>query len=114
MCAAPIRPSGMTDWHLYIVRVDDGSLYTGISTDVERRVREHRGGGRRAANYFRGRMPEAVVFTSCIGDRARATRAEYAIKRLNRTQKEQLIGGTLSLADVLDDVSGTRRRRGDS
>jgi putative endonuclease len=91
----------MSDWHLYLVRCDDGSLYTGISTDVARRLREHRRGGVRAASYFRLRTPMEVVFTLRVGDRADASSAEYAIKRLTKPQKEQFVAGHLKLSDVL-------------
>ncbi len=89
-------------WHLYIVRCADGSLYTGVSTDVERRLREHRTGGPRAARYLRTRTPIDVVFTQCIGDRSAALRAEWAIKQLEKPQKEALARGVLSLGEVLN------------
>lgn len=88
-------------WHLYIVRCGDGSLYTGISTDVARRVREHQCGGPRASRYLRTRGPIDVIFAQLIGDRSAALRAEWAIKRLEKTQKEALVRGQLSLVDVL-------------
>ena len=88
------------DWYLYIVRCDDGSLYTGISTDVARRLLEHQRGGTRAARYLRSRLPIDLVFTQCIGDRSAALRAEWAIKRLEKTQKEALARGQLTLDDV--------------
>jgi putative endonuclease len=95
------RSVQMPDWHLYIVRCADSSLYTGISTDVARRLKEHRSGGPRAARYLRTRMPIDVVFTQRVGDRSAALRAEWAIKQLEKTQKEALARGALSLGDVL-------------
>jgi putative endonuclease len=89
------------DWHVYIVRCSDGSLYTGISTDVARRLREHRDRGTRGASYMRGRTPIAVVFARQLPDRAAASRAEYAVKQLQKVQKEHLIEGVLSFDDVL-------------
>jgi len=93
------------DWHLYIVRCGDGSLYTGVSTDVARRLREHRRGGPRAARYLRTRGPIDVIFAQLIGDRSAALRAEWAIKRLEKTQKEALVRGQLALADVLGKIA---------
>ncbi len=91
----------MPDWHVYIVRCDDGSLYTGISTDVARRLREHQRGGPRAARYLRTRAAIDVVFTQLIGDRSAALRAEWAIKRLEKTRKEAFARGELSLSELL-------------
>jgi putative endonuclease len=91
-----------------MVRCDDGSLYTGISTDVARRLSEHQDGGRRGASYFRVRKPVEVVFTQRIGDRASALSAEYAIKRLDKPQKEHLASGALTLQDAL--ARATQRR----
>ena len=83
-----------------MVRCDDGSLYTGISTDVARRLREHQLGGPRAARYLRTRRAIDVIFTRRIGDRSAALRAEWAIKRLEKIQKEALVAGQLTLDDV--------------
>jgi putative endonuclease len=84
-----------------MVRCDDGSLYTGISTDVARRLREHQGNGPRGASYFRVRKAVEVVFTQRIGDRSSALIVEYAIKRLDKPRKEHLASGALTLEDVL-------------
>jgi len=84
-----------------MVRCDDGSLYTGISTNVARRLREHHDGGSRGASYFRARKPIEVVFTQRIGDRSSALSAEYAIKRLDKPRKEHLASGALTLEDAL-------------
>lgn len=94
-----------------MVRCDDGSLYTGISTDVARRLREHCGNGRRGASYFRVRKPVDVVFTQRIGDRSSALSAEYAIKCLDKPQKEHLASGAMTLQDALERVTRRRSRR---
>ena len=77
-------------WHVYIVRAGDGTLYTGVATDVERRLAEHDGTGR-GARYLRGRGPLEVVFRRRIGDRGLALQTEHGLKRLSRAEKEQLI-----------------------
>lgn len=101
----------MPEWHLYIVRCGDGSLYTGITTDVERRLREHRRGGTRGAGYLRGRAPLEVVFAMPLADRGSALRAEFAVKQLDKARKELLAAGAVTLEQV---VSERRRRRADS
>ena len=77
-------------WHLYIVRTRHGTLYTGIATDVDRRLSEHDGTGR-GARYLRGRRPFRLVYRRRIGDRAMALKAEHRIKRLSRAEKDRLI-----------------------
>ena len=79
------------EWYLYLIRCADGSLYTGISTDVERRLNEHR--NNRGARRLRGQGPLELVFSQGVGDRANAQRIEYRVKRLRREQKEALIAG---------------------
>ncbi len=80
----------MADWQLYIIRCSDGSLYTGITTDVERRFAEHCSG--KGAKYFNGRHPVEVVYRESCADRAQASRREAAIKALSRRAKLALIG----------------------
>jgi putative endonuclease len=84
---------------LYIVRCADGSLYTGIATDVGKRLAEHVAGPR-GAKFLRGKGPLQVVFQEAAGDRAAASRLEYRVKRLTRSQKLELIAGKRSLRDL--------------
>jgi putative endonuclease len=76
---------------VYIIEASDGSLYTGVSTDVERRFAEHRGTAR-GARYFRGRSPMRVVYSEKHPDRGSAQRRESEIKKLTRELKLELIG----------------------
>lgn len=92
----------MPDWILYIVRCRDGSLYTGITTDVARRLREHHRGGTRGAHYLRGRGPLQLQFTHRFNDRSAASRAEYAVKRLSKRAKERLAAGLLEMRSLTD------------
>lgn len=78
-------------WHVYIVRCRDGTLYTGISTDVSRRMAEHAGTGLRGAKYLRGRGPLRLVFSKSAPSRGAALRLERTIKRLPRKKKEELV-----------------------
>ena len=80
-----------TGWSVYIIRCDDGSLYTGVSTDVERRFREHRDQAR-GARYFNGRRPLEVVYREDGHSRSTAAQREAVIKKLSREQKLLLIG----------------------
>jgi putative endonuclease len=90
------------EYSLYILRCRDGTLYTGIAIDVERRIREHESGVR-GARYLRGRGPLQLEFSARLGDRATAQQYEYRVKRLQRERKEALIAGQLALADVVSD-----------
>ena len=82
----------MAPWHVYIVRCRDGSLYTGIATDVRRRIAEHARRYGRGAKYLRGRGPLRLVFARVIGTRGLALRIESRIKKLPKARKEALIG----------------------
>lgn len=70
-----------------MLRCADGSLYTGITTDVHRRVAEHNGDARLGARYTRARRPVQLVYAEGAADRAEASRREAAIKRLDRARK---------------------------
>jgi putative endonuclease len=72
---------------VYVLRCADGSLYTGITTDVSRRLAEHNGDGGVGARYTRSRRPVALVYAEAAGNRAEASRREAAIKRLDRARK---------------------------
>jgi putative endonuclease len=73
-----------------MIRCSDGSLYTGVTTDLERRFNEH-ATGVRGARYFNGRAPVAVVFSESGHDRSSACRREAAIKKLSRDEKLRLV-----------------------
>lgn len=77
------------DWVVYMIRSDDGCLYTGITNNLERRWQQHSSG--RGAKFFRGRKPEAVVFVEPGHNRVSALRREAAIKKLQRVDKLALV-----------------------
>ena len=79
-------------WFVYILRCGDGTLYTGVTDDVQRRFAAHRAG--KGANYTRGRGPLELVYTQEQPDKSAALRREVQIKKLTRPQKEQLIRST--------------------
>lgn len=80
-------------WTVYILRCADDSLYTGITTDVDRRLQEHNASNKLGASYTRGRRPVQLVYHEQYADRASASRREAEIKKLDRLQKQQLITG---------------------
>jgi len=81
----------MLDWHLYLVRCHDGSLYTGITTDVARRFAEHQGNGDTGAKYLRGRGPLVLVLQRKLGSRSLALSVESKVKTLSKARKEEMI-----------------------
>lgn len=76
-------------WYVYMLRCGDGTLYTGITDNVERRLAAHRAG--KGAKYTRGRGPLELVYTEQLPDKSAALRREIEIKRLRRAEKERLI-----------------------
>ncbi|PLW68509.1 GIY-YIG nuclease family protein [Pseudohalioglobus lutimaris] len=80
-------------WTVYILRCADGSLYTGVARDMEKRLRQHNGEVVGGARYTRGRRPVALLWSESAADRSSAQRREAAIKRLPRPQKLALVAG---------------------
>ncbi len=94
MCAPLLFTSVENDmqaWYVYIIEASDGRLYTGVTTDVARRFKEHCGSDK-GARFFRGRYPLEVVYTESHPDRSSAQQREAAIKKLTRERKLELIG----------------------
>lgn len=78
-------------WFVYMLRCADNSLYTGITTDVNRREQEHNSKTKSAAKYTRVRQPVKVVYQESSENRSSASKREAAIKRLTKAKKEALI-----------------------
>ena len=79
-------------WSVYILRCSDDSLYTGITTDVERRIKEHNGEPANVgAKFTRGRQPVELVYQEKVKSRSLATKREMEIKSLSRKKKLDLI-----------------------
>jgi putative endonuclease len=102
----------MCQWSVYILRCSDNSLYTGIATDVSRRMREHEV-GKTGAKYLRGRTPITLMFQQEVGDRSCASRVEHHIKQLSKREKERFVGAPdllrtyiLTLTNVAPEESG--------
>lgn len=81
-------------YFVYILRCSDDSLYTGITTDLERRLDEHNGNSKEkiGAKYTAMRRPVTVVYTKEFKNRSLAAKEEYRIKKLHKKQKEELLG----------------------
>ena len=81
----------MSDWYVYMLRCADNTLYTGITTNVERRVGEHNNSDHLAARYTRARRPVVLVWKEPHANRSSASKREAALKRMSRSLKEQLL-----------------------
>lgn len=77
-------------WFCYVVRCADGSLYTGITTDLARRVQQHNT-ARSGAKYTRSRRPVSLVYAEQCASRTEAAVRECQIKKLNRSQKQEMV-----------------------
>ena len=86
------QPGSGAAWFVYMLRCADGSLYTGITTDLSRRLAEHNGEGGLGARYTRGRRPVTLAYSESAGSRAEAAQREAAIKQLDRARKLALCG----------------------
>lgn len=80
-----------SNWYVYIVRCADNTLYTGITTDVIRRIDEHNNNNALGARYTRHRRPVSLIYSETYETRSAASIREYEIKKMPRTQKKLLI-----------------------
>jgi putative endonuclease len=95
--------------YVYILRCRDGSFYTGVAKDLERRVGEHQAGS--ASKYTRARRPVTLVWTRRVRTWPRALRLEYRIKQLDRAQKVALVAGRFDLARAASSTTVARAAR---
>ena len=86
-------------WFVYILRCGDGTLYTGMTDDVQKRLLAHAAG--KGAKYTRGRGPLELVYTEQLPDKSAALRREIAIKKLPRQKKLALIGTAVDSAEKI-------------
>lgn len=86
----------MSSWYVYMLVCADGTYYTGVTTDVSRRVSEHNGAGaaRKGAKYTQARRPVRLVYSEVAAGRGAAQEREHALRQLNRREKEQLAKAT--------------------
>jgi len=90
------------NWSLYLLRNERGALYTGVTTDINRRLREHRGELRGAARFTRACKELELVYTCEIGSRGLALRVESRIKKLSKAAKEELLAMQLECGPLLE------------
>ncbi len=81
---------GFSVWFLYILECSDGSFYTGITNDLNKRLKDHNNA--KASKYTRVRLPVVFIYTEELESRSQALKREAEVKRLSRIQKEQLVG----------------------
>ena len=81
----------MSKWYVYIINTKNGLLYTGITNNLERRVKEHSDSSKKGAKFFRLDKPKELLFFKEYKNRSGASKAEYAIKKLKRVEKLELI-----------------------
>ncbi|MEM8858077.1 MAG: GIY-YIG nuclease family protein [Chloroflexota bacterium] len=89
-----------TTWFIYMIRCVDNSLYTGITTDVEKRFQKHSQG--KGAKYLKSKRPLQLVYQQPIGDRSLASKVEYAVKQLSKSKKELIVLGELDCRQLID------------
>lgn len=87
-------------WHVYIIENRLGQLYTGITTDVQRRLDEHSNSATKGAKALRGKGPLALRFEYAVGDKSAAASLEYWIKQKSRKTKWAIINGERSLPEI--------------
>ena len=78
-------------WFIYILECKDGTYYTGITNDVEKRFQAHQNQEPQSAKYLRGKNPFILLFSRPIGTKSEALKMEHLVKNLSRIQKETLI-----------------------
>ncbi|WP_196138508.1 GIY-YIG nuclease family protein [Aliikangiella sp. G2MR2-5] len=91
------------NWYVYIIKASDDSLYTGVTTDIKRRWKEHNS-GTKGAKYFRGRKPKVLLYLAEFPGRSESQREEYRIKKLTKRDKLLLTnaGNNLTSSVKLD------------
>ncbi len=82
----------MSQWYVYMLRCADGTLYTGVTTDLKRRVAEHNveGAAGKGAKYTKARRPVVLAYSETMLDRSAAQMREHALRQLSRAEKEKL------------------------
>lgn len=83
--------SKSTPWWVYIIETEKGTFYTGISTDPERRLQQHSGKIKGGAKFFNSTLPKKICFKKKFLNRSEASKFEYLVKKLKRSQKILLI-----------------------
>ena len=93
--------TAVREWFVYIIRTRHQHLYTGVTTDVARRFKEHQDGGLKGAKALRGKGPLVLEFQQVLASKRQALQLEYAIKQLPKDKKEQLLQGHFDWRNLL-------------
>ena len=88
------------EWFLYIIECKDGTFYTGITLDVQRRFEEHSAEGPKSAKYVKGKGPLKLIFSTPVGQKGRAYQMEKKVKRLSKKRKIDLVAEIFTLDDL--------------
>ena len=99
----------LTPWFVYMVRTATGALYTGISTQPERRLRQHSGELAGGAKALKGKGPLQLVFTYAMPCRSSACKLEYQLKQWTKKDKELLLKQAQTQLSLLEQLSGESR-----
>ena len=94
--------SGLQRWSLYLLRNERDALYAGITTDLYRRLGEHRAGSGRGGRFTRACKSLELVYTCEVGSRSLALKAELRVKRLSKVRKEALVARRLDRCGLLE------------
>jgi putative endonuclease len=99
----------MNNWFLYLIRCKNSWLYTGITTDVERRFGEHESGDKKGSKYLRGKKPLTLVLRKKVGDRSMALKIEAKVKKMSKTKKELLVDGKIKIREIKKEIADTAK-----
>jgi len=89
------------DWFVYILHCGNDALYTGVTTDVQRRIKEHKQNGRRSARFTRAFAPVELAYSCHVGTKNLAYRIEYCIKQLPRPKKAIIVANNFSTESLM-------------
>ncbi|MCO4787161.1 GIY-YIG nuclease superfamily protein [Marinomonas gallaica] len=91
-------------WYIYMIKTCQNTLYTGVTTDVERRFKEHQAGGSKGARFLKGKAPLTLVWYEQVCHKQLAMQLEYRVKRLSRTTKDKLVVGGTSITCIFPEL----------
>lgn len=94
----------LSPWFIYMIRTRLDTLYTGVTTDVDRRFTEHCQSKSKGARYLRGKAPLALVWYQPVISKQQAMQLEYRIKRLPRPTKDKLVLGSVTLVELFPEL----------
>ena len=101
----------MNNWFLYLIRCKNGKLYTGITTDVERRFEEHENSDKKGSKYLRGKAPLKLVLKKKVGNRSMALKIEAKVKKLPKIKKELLVDDKIKIREIKREINSSARNK---